>query len=62
MHPTDTCQVLYDDDQPANTVGEINGQSADINKGFGGRCVFLASHHAIFLLSSYRYGIVNSCA
>lgn len=41
MHPADTQQVLYDDDQPANTVGEINGQSADINKGYGGKCVFI---------------------
>ncbi|KAH6972993.1 hypothetical protein BKA56DRAFT_646023 [Ilyonectria sp. MPI-CAGE-AT-0026] len=39
-------EVLYDDDQPANTVGEINGSSADINKGQGGSYVWLRVHRA----------------
>lgn len=29
-------QVSYDDDKPEGSLNEINGQSADINKGFGG--------------------------
>ncbi|KAH7009807.1 hypothetical protein EDB80DRAFT_891959 [Ilyonectria destructans] len=39
-------EVLYDDDQPANTVGEIYGKSADINKSYGGSYVWLRVHRA----------------
>ncbi|KAH7126014.1 hypothetical protein EDB81DRAFT_698498 [Dactylonectria macrodidyma] len=34
-------EVLYDDDKPGNTIDEIYGQGADINKGQGGAYVWL---------------------
>ncbi|KAF4984517.1 hypothetical protein FZEAL_313 [Fusarium zealandicum] len=36
----------YDDDKPHGSIDEIYGQSADINKGFGGKYVWLTVHRA----------------
>ncbi|KAK4210224.1 hypothetical protein QBC37DRAFT_292952 [Rhypophila decipiens] len=39
-------EVCYNDDAPPGCINEINGQSADINKGFGGSYVWLIPHRA----------------
>lgn len=38
---SDNFQVVYDDDKPYDTIDEIHGESADINKGQGGKYVHL---------------------
>jgi hypothetical protein len=30
-------QTSFNDDKPNDSINEINGQSADINKGYGGK-------------------------
>ncbi|KAH6989989.1 hypothetical protein EDB80DRAFT_815995, partial [Ilyonectria destructans] len=39
-------KVDYSDDQPAGSIREINGQSADINKGFDGEYVWVIPQRA----------------
>ncbi|KAF2227182.1 hypothetical protein BDZ85DRAFT_131 [Elsinoe ampelina] len=41
-------EVIYtdDSDQPFGTIKEINGESADLNKGMGGDCVWLKGHYS----------------
>ncbi|RGP71958.1 hypothetical protein FSPOR_3073 [Fusarium sporotrichioides] len=39
-------EVSYNDDKPHGSIDEINGQSADINKGNGGEYVWLIPHRA----------------
>ncbi|KAI0454541.1 hypothetical protein F5B21DRAFT_475008 [Xylaria acuta] len=38
--------ICYDDDKPSGSIDEINGQSADINKGEGGSYVWLTVRRA----------------
>ncbi|KAI1262239.1 hypothetical protein F5Y18DRAFT_399055 [Xylariaceae sp. FL1019] len=38
--------VSYDDERPYNALTEISGQSADINKGYGGSYVWLIPRNA----------------
>ncbi|KAF4334948.1 hypothetical protein FBEOM_11205 [Fusarium beomiforme] len=48
-HPSDFIshiEVLYNDEKPRNTVDEINGLNADINKGQDGSYVWLRVHRA----------------
>ncbi|CAK7223404.1 hypothetical protein SBRCBS47491_005196 [Sporothrix bragantina] len=39
-------EVSYSEDKPHGSIDEINGQSADINKGFGGSYVWLTAKRA----------------
>ncbi|KAG8629101.1 hypothetical protein KVT40_002966 [Elsinoe batatas] len=41
-------EVIYtdDSDQPFGTIKEITGQSADLNEGMGGACVWLEGRYA----------------
>ncbi|KAH6866013.1 hypothetical protein B0T10DRAFT_532514 [Thelonectria olida] len=41
-------EVIYtdEDNKPSDTLNEINNSSADINKGFGGKFVWLRIHRA----------------
>ncbi|KAI0174617.1 hypothetical protein BJ166DRAFT_621077 [Pestalotiopsis sp. NC0098] len=55
--------VVYDDDKPYDTINEIHGESADINKGQGGKYVWLRAHKANNprdLVTSVSTAIVDS--
>ncbi|KAF3904308.1 hypothetical protein ABW20_dc0103210 [Dactylellina cionopaga] len=38
-------EVVYDEEQNWNTIGDINGGSNDLNKGQGGGYVYLRAHY-----------------